>query len=379
MRCHLSEGDIVTATAVLGTGHYVPERVITNQALSELMETSDEWIVERTGIRERRWISEGETGATMALRASHDALEQAGVAPQDIDAIILATLSPDHFFPGTGVFLQREMDLPGIPALDVRAQCTGFLYGLSVADAWIKSGQYQTILLVGVEIHSTGIDATTRGRDIAVLFGDGAGAAVLGAWEQGGRGVLSTHLHADGRHAEILWCEAASSARQPRITVDDLDAGRHYPTMVGKEVFRHAVTRMPEVVEEALSANGLANDDIDLLIPHQANARISEMVRRRLGLPKNRVFNNIERYGNTTAATLPIALSEAVEAGLPGAGRPARPYGIWIWIDLGRGPGSMVRATHVEASRACEGPFAGCRWPATRVVRTEVDGYSGLV
>ncbi len=304
------------ATVFLGTGHYVPEEVITNQHLSELMDTSDEWIVERTGIRERRWISEGETGATMALRASTDALEQAGVAPQELDAIILATLSPDYFFPGTGVFLQRELGLPGIPALDVRAQCTGFLYGLSVADAWIKSGQYETILLVGVEIQSTGIDATTRGRDIAVLFGDGAGAAVLGAREEGGRGVLSTHLHADGRLAEILWCEAASSARHPRITVDDLEAGRHFPTMVGKEVFKHAVTRMPAVVEEALSANGLTTEDIDLLIPHQANARISEMVRRRLGLSEDRVFNNIERYGNTTAATLPIALSEAVEAGL---------------------------------------------------------------
>ena len=303
-------------TAFLGTGFYVPERIVSNQELSERMDTSDDWIMERTGIKERRWISEDETGAGMALSASTDALEQAGMEADAIDAIVLATLSPDHFFPGTGVFLQRELGLAGVPALDIRTQCTGFLYGLSVADAWIKSGQYRTILLVGVEIQSTGIDVTTRGRDMAVLFGDGAGAVVLGATDDEDRGVLSTHLHADGRHAEILWCDAASSARHPRITAEDLEQGRQYPTMVGKEVFKHAVTRMPEVVGEALSANGLTTEDIDLLIPHQANHRISEMVRRRLGLPEDRVYNNIDRYGNTTAATIPIALAEAVERGL---------------------------------------------------------------
>ncbi len=269
-------------TAFLGTGFCVPERVVSNQELSEIMDTSDEWIVERTGIKERRWVSEDDTSAGMALSASSGALERAGMEAGEIDAIVLATVSPDHFFPGTGVFLQRELGLAGIPALDIRAQCSGFLYGLSVADAWIKSGQYRTILLVGVEIQSTGIDPTTRGRDMAVLFGDGAGAVVLGATEEEDRGVLSTHIHADGRHAEILWCDAASSARHPRITAEDLEAGRHYPTMVGKDVFKHAVTRMPEVVHEALSANGLTTEDIDLLIPHQANQRISEMVRRRL-------------------------------------------------------------------------------------------------
>jgi len=298
----------------------VPERVVSNKELSERMDTSDDWIVERTGINERRWVSEDDTGASMALSASTDALEQAGLEAGDVDAIVLATLSPDHFFPGTGVFLQRELGLEGVPALDIRTQCTGFLYGLSVADAWIKSGQYRTILLVGVEIQSTGIDVTTRGRDMAVLFGDGAGAVVLGATDQKGRGVLSTHLHADGRHAEILWCDAASSARHPRITPEDLEEGRQYPTMVGKEVFKHAVTRMPEVVREALSANDLTTDDIDLLIPHQANLRISEMVRRRLGLPEERVYNNIDRYGNTTSATIPIALAEAVDQGLLGRG-----------------------------------------------------------
>ena len=312
----LSEEGVLPRTAFLGTGYHVPERVVTNHELSELIDTSDAWIVERTGIRERRWASEEDTGAGMALAASRDALEQAGMDAREIDAIVLATLSPDHFFPGTGVFLQRELGLPGVPALDIRAQCTGFLYGLSVADAWIRSGQYGTILLVGVEIQSTGIDVSTRGRDMAVLFGDGAGAVILGATEEENRGVLSTHLHADGSHAEILWCDAASSARHPRISAEDLEAGRHYPTMVGKEVFKHAVTRMPEVVGEALSANGLTTEDIALLIPHQANQRISDLVRRRLGLSEDHVYNNIDRYGNTTSATIPIALAEAVEQGL---------------------------------------------------------------
>jgi 3-oxoacyl-[acyl-carrier-protein] synthase-3 len=209
------------------------------------------------------------------------------------------------------VFLQRALGLDTIPALDIRAQCSGFVYGLSVADAWIRCGQYRTVLLVGVEIQSTGIDVSTRGRDIAVLFGDGAGAAVLTATDDEDRGVLSTHLHAEGRNAEILWTEAASSRKNPRISVDDIEAGRHFPRMEGKEVFKHAVTRMPEVVLEALTANGLAADDIDLLVPHQANLRISQMVQRRLGLPDERVVNNIDRYGNTTAATIPIGLSES--------------------------------------------------------------------
>ena len=204
-----------------------------------------------------------------------------------------------------------------------------------MADAWIKSGQYRTVLLVGVEIQSTGIDVTTRGRDMAVLFGDGAGAAVLGATEEADRGVLSTHLHADGSHAEILWCDAASSARHPRITAEDLEQGRHFPTMVGREVFKHAVTRMPEVVGEALTANGLTTDDIDLLIPHQANLRISEMVRRRLDLSEDRVYNNIQRYGNTTAATIPIALAEAVDKRLLERGDPTRTDRFRVWIDVG--------------------------------------------
>jgi 3-oxoacyl-[acyl-carrier-protein] synthase-3 len=305
----------MTRTAIVGTGFYVPERVVTNHELTTYMDTSDEWIRERTGIRERRWVREGTTGAGMAAAAARMALDDAAVAAGEVDAIVLATLSPDHFFPGTGVFLQRELGLDLIPALDLRAQCSGFLYGLSVADAWIRVGQYRTILLVGVEIQSTGIDLSTRGRDMAVLFGDGAGAAVLQATEDPVRGVLSTHIHAQGTRAEALWCDASASFRHPRIGPDDLAEGRHYPRMNGREVFKHAVSRMPEVVEEALAANGLAADDIDLLVPHQANLRISQMVQRRLGLGDDRVYNNIQRYGNTTAATIPIALAEAVREG----------------------------------------------------------------
>jgi 3-oxoacyl-[acyl-carrier-protein] synthase-3 len=308
------EGD-VPRTAFAGTGFYVPERVVTNEELSRYMDTSDEWIVERTGIRERRWVSDGMTGAEMARRAAVMALDEADVDPEEIDAIVLATISPDHFAPGTGVFLQRVLGLDGIPALDLRAQCSGFIYGLSVADAWIRSGQYQTILLVGVEIQSTGLDLTTRGRDVAVLFGDGAGAAILVATDEQDRGVLSTHIHSDGRHAEMLWVEAAASRNSPRISVEDIEAGRHFPTMEGREVFKHAVSRMPEVVLEALVANDLEVSDLDLLIPHQANLRISQMVQRRLGLSDEKIVNNIQSYGNTTAATIPIALAEAVRAG----------------------------------------------------------------
>jgi 3-oxoacyl-[acyl-carrier-protein] synthase-3 len=248
----------------------------------------------------------------MALNATNMALEAAEMEASDIDAIVLATLSSDHAFPGTSAFLQAELGLPGVPAMDIRTQCTGFLYGLSVADAWIRTGQYKTVLLVGVEIQSTGVELSTRGRDMAVLFGDGAGAAVLGAHEGEGRGVLSTHLHADGRHAKMLWCDAGSSVRHPRISHEDLDEGRTYPQMEGREVFKHAVTRMPEVAREALLANGVSPDEVRLFIAHQANARITEGVRRKLGIGEDRMFNNIHRYGNTTGASIPIALAEAV-------------------------------------------------------------------
>jgi 3-oxoacyl-[acyl-carrier-protein] synthase-3 len=305
----------MTRSAIVGTGFYVPERVVTNDELTRYMDTSDAWIRERSGIEERRWAPEGMTCTEMARRASLKALADAGLAPSAVDAILVATLSPDHLFPGTSAFLQRALGLTGSPAVDVRAQCSGFVYGLSIADAWIRVGQYRTVLLVGVEIQSTGLDLSTRGRDMAVLFGDGAGAAVLQATEEPNRGVLSTHLYAEGQNAELLWCEYESSSHHPRTSAETIAQGRHYPSMVGKEVFKHAVSRMPEAVEEALRTNGLATADIDLLIPHQANLRIAQMVQKRLALPDEKVFNNIQRYGNTTAATIPIALAEAVREG----------------------------------------------------------------
>lgn len=305
----------MTRTRILSTGFCVPDRVVTNAELASMMNTSDEWIRQRSGIVERRWVEQGEGGSDLGARAARSALEAAGVEPGEVDCLVLATLSPDHFFPGTGVFVQRALGLEGIPCLDVRNQCSGFLYGLSVADAWIRTGTYRRILLIGTEIHSTGLWKNDLGRDTAVLFGDGAGAALLGASEEDGRGLLSVHLHADGRHAEKLWVEAPASRYDPFITLEYIEQGMTCPRMEGREVFRHAVTRMPEAVREALDANGLAIDNLDMLIPHQANLRISEAVQKALGLPDDRVYNNIQRYGNTTAASIPIALHECLEEG----------------------------------------------------------------
>ena len=302
-------------TEFISTGLYVPERVVKNDEFTQWMETSDEWIRTRTGIEERRWAANGQGGADMAYEATQVALRRAGLKASDLDCIIYCTLSPDHFFPGTGVFLQRKLGVPGIPCLDVRNQCTGFLYGLSVADAWIRAGQYKRVLLVGSEVHSTGMDRTTRGRDLAVLFGDGAGVAILGPTDDAGRGVLSTHIFADGTYAELLFCDAPASARTPRLSQEDIDSARIYPVMNGKEVFKHASTRMPESVMLALKTNGLTTADIKVFIPHQANLRISEMVRRQLDLREDQVYNNIQRYGNTTAGSIPIALHEVVESG----------------------------------------------------------------
>ena len=303
-------------SVVIGTGHHVPERVVSNAELTQWWDTSDEWIRERTGIEQRHWVEPGEqAGSDLALIAARAALEQAGMDAAEIDCIIYATLSPDYFFPGSGVFLQRKLGIPGVPAIDIRNQCTGFLYGLSVGDAWIRTGQYRRILLVGAEVHSTGMDFSPAGRDLGVLFGDGAGAVILAPTDDPDRGVMSTHLYADGAHAELLWCESDASARFPRISHDDLDAGRQYPTMQGRQVFKHAVARMPESVRTALAENGLTVDDIDLLIAHQANLRINEVVGNQLGLDAERVYNNIQRFGNTTAATIPIALDECVRNG----------------------------------------------------------------
>ncbi len=300
---------------ILGLGAYVPPRVVTNHELATLMETTHEWIVERTGIEERRWVDEGEGGAEMAAKASREAIERAGLQPTDIDLIIYATLSPDHNFPGSAVFTQRLLGLKEIPCLDIRQQCTGFLYGLSIADAFIRTGQYKHVLLIGSEVHSTGLDLTTRGRDVSVLFGDGAGAAVIGRATDEAHVVLSTHLHADGADAEILWTDRPGSRHHPRITAADLEAGAHYPKMEGRKVFKHAVTRMPQVMMEGMIVNGLKLDDIDMLIPHQANLRINQMVARMIGLPEDRMHNNIQKYGNTTAASIPLCMHEAVQLG----------------------------------------------------------------
>lgn len=300
---------------VLSTGFYVPARVVTNQDLTQWMDTSDEWIRQRSGVEERRWVEEGQGGSDLAKVAAERALERAGLEATELDCLIVATLSPDHFFPGTGVFLQRKLGLKDIPCLDVRNQCSGFLYALSVADAWIRVGQYRRVLLVGAEVHSTGLDISTAGRETAVLFGDGAGAVILGPTEERDAGILSVHIHADGAHAEKLWVEAPASRYHPLICHEYIDRGMHRPSMQGREVFKHAAVRMPQAVREALDANGLTIDDIDLFIPHQANLRISQAVQKALGLPDEKVLNNIQKYGNTTAASIPIALHEAVEAG----------------------------------------------------------------
>jgi len=302
-------------TEFISTGFYVPDRVVRNDEFTQWMDTSDEWIRTRTGIAERHWAAEGQATSDISVPAARQALERAGMKASDLDCIIFATVSPDYMSPGSGVYLQRKLGIANIPCLDVRNQCSGFLYGLSVADAWIRTGQYKRVLLVGAEVQSVGLDLTTRGRDMSVLFGDGAGAVVLGPTSDDGRGVLSTHLYSDGAFAELLWCDLGGSAHRPRLAPEQLEQGLQFPQMVGREVFKHASTRMPASVLEALKVNGLTVADITLLIPHQANLRISEMVQKQLGLRDDQIFSNIQRYGNTTAASIPIALDEALQAG----------------------------------------------------------------
>lgn len=300
---------------ILGTGFTVPEQVVTNDDLAGRMETTDEWIRTRTGIEERHWVREGETGAGLAHAASIQALAMAGIAAKDLDAIVYATSSPDHFLPGGGVFLERLLGLAGIPAIDIRMQCSGFIYALSMADAYIATGRFSRILVVGAEIQSTGMDVTTRGRNTAVIFADGAGAVVLGRSDAEGRGVLGFDLGSDGRQAELLWVDGPGSQYHPRVSAAQLEEGRYYLAMDGREVFRNAVTIMPASVRKVLAQVGCATGDIALLLPHQANLRISEAVQKELGLRDDQVYNNIQRYGNTTAATIPILLDECVRAG----------------------------------------------------------------
>jgi 3-oxoacyl-[acyl-carrier-protein] synthase-3 len=305
-------------TTILGTGHYVPDRVVTNRDLEKMMDTTDEWIQQRTGIQERRWIT-AECGASdLAKLAADRALEMAGLVAKDIDAIVFATLSPDYNFPGSGCLLNALMGIPGTPSLDIRNQCSGFVYGTQIADAWIRSGMYKRVLFIGAEVHSTGLDLTSRGRDVSVLFGDGAGAVIYAAAPDSASeevGVLATTAGADGNFAKDLWLELPASRYIPRITKEGFDEARHFPRMNGREVFKTAVRKLPEAVHEVLRQAGKTLAEMDLFIPHQANLRISEAVQKALGLPDEKVYNNIMRYGNTTAASIPIALDECIRSG----------------------------------------------------------------
>ncbi|HSJ68022.1 MAG TPA: beta-ketoacyl-ACP synthase III [Anditalea sp.] len=301
---------------IIGAGHSLPDQIVTNDDLSKMMDTNNEWIVERTGIEERRWFTPGkDTVNSLALAASKMAIERAGLTAKEIDFIVFATITPDYFVPGNGVLLQRDLGLQGIGALDIRNACSGFIYALSTADQFIKTGMYKNILVVGAEIQSSALDKSDDGRSSAVIFADGAGAVVLQATEPSEFGILSTHLHADGDYAEELYLKDPGSSREVRLSPEIIDQPSFKMYMNGNTVFKHAVVKFQEVISEALEFNGMQKEDIDLLIPHQANLRISNFIQQKLGLPDEKVFNNIMQYGNTTAATIPIAMSEAWEQG----------------------------------------------------------------
>ena len=299
---------------ILATGRELPERIVTNDELSRLMDTSNEWIVQRTGIRERRYADPSIGNCHMGAAASRKAFEKAGIDAKDIDLVIFATLSPDMYFPGDGVLIQEMLGLRTVGALDVRNQCSGFVYALSVAEAYIKGGFYDHILVIGSEIHSRGLNFSTAGRDVTVIFGDGAGAAVVGPAEPG-KGILSTHIHSQGKYAKELCAEDPGFFNSPWLTKEMIDQGKIYPKMNGKYVFTHAVRRFPEVIMESLAKNGLGPSDLSMVIPHQANERITQAVREALKLPNEKIYSNIELYGNTTAASIPIALDECLELG----------------------------------------------------------------
>lgn len=330
---------IMPNTKIAGIGYYVPEKVVVNDDLTRLMDTTDEWIQERTGIQERRYGQKHkETTTTMGARAAEIAIQRAGIRKEEVDFIIFATLSPDYYFPGCGVLVQRELGMTASEAgaLDIRNQCSGFIYGLSIADQFIKSGMYKNILLIGSEMHSMGLDFSTRGRNVTVIFGDGAGAVLLQPTEEPGKGILTTHLHSDGTYAEKLafinpGAHGGYHSGRLEEPVDlhyadveygemfinnfMIDNGYIFPNMEGQFVFKMAIQKFPEVIHEALAKTGYKVSDIDMLIPHQANLRISQFVQKKLGLGDHQVWNNIQRYGNTTAASIPIALCEAMEAG----------------------------------------------------------------
>lgn len=304
---------------ITGLGYFLPDNVVTNDDLSKLMDTNDAWIQERTGIKERRHVIKGEdTTTSMGVKAAKIAIERSGISKDDIDFIVFATLSPDYYFPGPGVLVQRDLGIKTVGALDVRNQCSGFVYAISVADQYIKTGMYRNILVIGSELHSHGLDMTTRGRAVSVIFGDGAGAAVLSRSESTDEGILSTHLHSEGQHAEELSLIAPGMGK--RWVSDIIDDNNpndesYFPYMNGQFVFKNAVVRFSEVIMEGLTENGLKPSDIDLLVPHQANLRISQFIQKKFGLKDEQVYNNIMSYGNTTAASIPIALTEAWESG----------------------------------------------------------------
>jgi 3-oxoacyl-[acyl-carrier-protein] synthase III len=304
---------------ITGLGYYVPNNIVTNDDLSKIMETNDEWIQERTGIQRRRHIIKGEdTTTTMGVKAAKIAIERSGLDKEEIDFIIFATLSPDYYFPGPGVLVQRDLGIKTVGALDVRNQCSGFVYAVSIADQYIKTGMYKNILVIGSEVHSTGLDMTTRGRGVSVIFGDGAGAAVMSREEDTTKGILSTHLHSEGLHAEELSLIAPGMGKRwinDILADNDPNDESYYPYMNGQFVFKNAVVRFSEVIMEGLQANNLQVSDIDMLIPHQANLRISQFIQHKFQLKDEQVYNNIQEYGNTTAASIPIALTEAWEKG----------------------------------------------------------------
>ncbi len=304
---------------ISGLGYYVPENIVTNDDLSKIMDTNDEWIQERTGIKERRHIIRGEdTTTSMGVKAAEIAIQRANVAKEDIDFVIFATLSPDYYFPGPGVLVQRDLGLKTVGALDVRNQCSGFVYAISIADQYIKTGMYKNILVIGSEVHSTGLDMSDKGRGVSVIFGDGAGAAVLSREEDLNKGILSTHLHSEGQHAEELALIAPGMGKRwvtDILADNDPNDESYFPYMNGQFVFKNAVVRFSEVINEGLQANDLQVSDIDLLVPHQANLRISQFIQQKFKLSDDQVYNNIMNYGNTTAASIPIALTEAWEKG----------------------------------------------------------------
>ena len=310
---------IMFHSKISGLGYYVPENVVTNDDLSKIMDTNDEWIQERTGIQERRHIIRGEdTTTSMGVKAAKIAIERSNLKPEDIDFVVFATLSPDYYFPGPGVLVQRDLGLRTVGALDVRNQCSGFLYSLSVADQYIKTGMYKNILVIGSEVHSTGLDMTSRGRGVSVIFGDGAGAAVVSREEDLTKGILSTHLHSEGQHAEELAVLAPGMGKRwitDILADNDSNDESYFPYMNGQFVFKNAVVRFSEVIMEGLAANNLQVSDIDMLVPHQANLRISQFIQQKFQLTDDQVYNNIQKYGNTTAASIPIALAEAWEKG----------------------------------------------------------------